>query len=146
VPGGPTVGARAGFTYALAARATLDFGFFGSTRFIEGQVQIDGTLSVGITGVANLFHSGARPRGTDPRPGREIGETRIGSPPPPNVIDEPPPLPDIEPPPEEETALRAPPPNTPPPALVEPPPDPKKKKTTKKLVEPPPEEGAPAQQ
>lgn len=70
------------------------------------------TATVGLTGTIPLWHSGSRPRGTDPRAGREVGVRAIGAarapgqapveeelPPPPPPELPPPPPPELLPPP-----------------------------------------------
>lgn len=47
---------------------------------------VEGVIAtIGVSGTSELWHTGGRPRGTDPRAGRDVGVTRIGAAPPPGT-------------------------------------------------------------
>jgi hypothetical protein len=74
----------AGIAWALSPNLALEGGLLGTTRLIDDRALTDVTVSVALVGNATVFHTGARPRGSDPNPGRRLGAEPIGAPPPPN--------------------------------------------------------------
>jgi hypothetical protein len=91
-------GVDGGLSFALSPDVALETGLIGTMRLVEDAsgratgLQGDATALLSLTATETLFHTGSRPRGSDPRPGRSVGERRIGDPPRPSEIEEPPPL------------------------------------------------------
>ncbi|OGQ09707.1 MAG: hypothetical protein A2138_09635 [Deltaproteobacteria bacterium RBG_16_71_12] len=85
---------------------------------------VEGVIAtLGVSGTAELWHTGGRPRGTDQRAGRDLGVQRIGAAPPPGTrvrAPEPPPAqaievpapppPELAPPPVQQPVIAPPPP------------------------------------
>jgi hypothetical protein len=105
------------FQWAFSRDTSLDLSAVSMSRMLPREperprvVAIDLAIACGVSGTFNVLHSGSRPRGSDPHPGRSLEDREIGSAraphqqlePPrelaPLEIDEPPLPPELVPPP-----------------------------------------------
>ncbi|MCC7108423.1 MAG: hypothetical protein IT382_03990, partial [Deltaproteobacteria bacterium] len=126
-------------SWSITDELRLDTASWLTLMAPDGQPELNAlTATVGLTGTIPLWHTGSRPRGTDPRAGREVGVRLIGAARAPGqapVEETPPPAPPELPPPPPPELL--PPPVQPPIDPLPPPPPvrlPKKKAVPKSRV------------
>lgn len=126
-------------SWSITDELRLDTAAWLTLMAVNGQPELNAlTTTVGLTGTVPLWHTGSRPRGTDPRAGREVGVRLIGAARAPGqapVEEAPPPAPPELPPPPPPELL--PPPVQPPIDPLPPPPPvklPKKKAAPKSRV------------
>ncbi len=81
-----TLGGTFAMTYNLGEWVALNASVIGQTNLVADkfgnlvELRPEMIFTVGIIGAMNLFRDGARPQGTDPRPGRIIGEQGVSLP------------------------------------------------------------------
>lgn len=81
-----SVGGSFGVAYNLTEWVSVTAEGLGTSRVISDkfgaltELRPELTVVVGLSGAFNLFHDGARPAGTDPRPGRSVGSKVVALP------------------------------------------------------------------
>jgi hypothetical protein len=81
----PGAGLSATFQWAFSRDTSLDVSAFSISRMLPREpetprvVALELAIACGVSGTFNVLHSGSRPRGSDPRPGRSLDEREIGA-------------------------------------------------------------------